>query len=133
VPPCGWLRRPSQLNAVFAGPDASRRWALRCRTRGQRNDRPCCLGVQAKSRPRARAQTQAGMQAIVGYGSQVRITGHGPWATAAWSRRAASCVLGQHTECYGSDDGEACRESDTFTKLKRPANNRMKLTSRAFQ
>jgi hypothetical protein len=48
------------------------------------------------------------------------------------ARRAASCVLRQHTECYGFAAGEASRESDTFTKWKRPSNNRMKLTGSAM-
>jgi hypothetical protein len=32
-----------------------------------------------------------------------------------------------------ANDGEASQESDTFNGAKRPSNNRMKLTSRAFQ
>jgi hypothetical protein len=91
------------------------------------------LELQAKCRARARAQIQVGMPAVwaTDHRFGLPVTDRGLQRRGA--RRAASCVLGQQTECYGIDDGETSQESDTFTKSKRPSNNRMKLTSRAFQ
>jgi hypothetical protein len=90
------------------------------------------LEFQPKSRARARAQPKLGGRQcglrITGTDYRSRTVGYSGVERAA--RRPVCC--GNTQKCYGFADGEASQESDTFTKWKRPSNNRMKLTGSAM-